>query len=212
MDFAMTEEQQAIFDMAYAFGTDSFDDIAVRAANVYEENERLAFGGTMEVLNVDASGGDDQIVMSASFAADTTISGGDDNDTVEVTSTTHAVNLGVMMGAGDDTTIVRRTHVDTTLMAYGEAGDDTMIVGSSEFENNGNLSQIRGPVSFDGGDSVLGDRLVASDAGIMGGFSYEISDSFIQTHPGRFNIDRTNFAVINYGSVESVRLDGTQAV
>ena len=199
-------------DTLTVFGTDNPDLLEIRSANVYDGTERIAFGGTSEELTVQGGLGDDQIEMFASFAPITRLEGQAGDDWLWIRSSTHAVEVTALGGDGDDRLEATNVHVGTTLTLDGEAGDDFFVVGSDSVADNGNLGLIRGPVTVIGGDSgIVGDSLEASDAAIGGAYGYEITGSYIVTHPGRFNVVRTNFAGIFYDtSLESVRLDGSQ--
>ena len=179
------------------------------AANFYRNLERIAFGRNFEQADLNAVGGHDAIGVFSSLSDQTHIRAGGGNDTINVNSTTHAAGLTIGAGTGNDQIFVKKTHAVTTLDVFGDAGDDTLSVGASLEEDNGNLGQLRGALTFDGGPG--NDQLFVSDGGASGAYGYRITPTQIVNHPGRFNLARDVFAGIFYdGGVEHVRLNGTQ--
>lgn len=198
-------------DTVTTFGTAAADDLIVRVANVYEKGERIAFGSLPEVLNVDAAGGDDHLMISASFADTTNIFGGADHDTFDIVGTTHIQNLSAMMGSGNDTVIIRKVADSTTLVVDGQDDDDHFVVGTYTVANLGNLGQIRGGLSIIGGSSNSGDSLLVNDGALANSFSYIITDQHILNDSEPHGVDRPEFAGVYFdNTLENVRLDGTQ--
>ena len=198
-------------DTVVAVGTEQADSLIVRAANVYSGASRIAFGQLTEVLNVDAIGGSDSLLISASFADATHLSGGDGDDYLDIVGTTHIQNFSALMGAGDDTTIIRKTYDDTTAVVDGQSGDDQFIVGSYSAANTGNLGRMRGRLDIVGGSSDTGDHLRVNDGALSANYSYLISGDHILNDSGPNGFERAEFAGIYFdNTLENVRLDGTQ--
>ena len=198
-------------DTVTTFGTAAADDLIVRVANVYENNERIAFGSNTEVLNVDGVGGADQMIISASFADTTNLYGGEDADHLDIVGTTHIENLSAMMGQGGDTVIIRKVSDGATLTVDGQDGDDMFVVGSYTVANLGNLGRIRGGLNIVGGDSDSGDRLLVNDGALSANFSYLVTDQHILNDSEPGGLERAEFAGIYFdNTLEHVQLDGTQ--
>ncbi len=198
-------------DTVSAFGTAAADDLVVRVANVYAGSERMAFGALPEVLNVDGAAGDDQLMITASFASTTNLFGGADHDTLDIAGTGQLQNLSANMGDGDDTVIIRKVSESANVVVNGDAGDDHFVVGSYTVANRGNLGRIRGNLSLVGGSSNAGDSLLVNDGALTTDFSYIITDQHILNDADPNGFDRSEFAGIFFdNSLENVRLDGTQ--
>ena len=202
-------------DQLNAIGTDADDSIEVRSRRVLLNSDTMAFNGNVEIVSAMGVGGEDHIEMFASIAPETRMEGGDDDDTLVVTSTALADAISTHGGNGDDTTITQYVKNTTTLRQYGDGGDDLFVFGSTMEANNGNLGSLRGEIIVSGGENsdALGeDMIYMNDAGLNIRYSYFSNNSKISPLPGPANLPRPEFAGVSFDeTVEFVQLDGTQA-
>ena len=120
--------------------------------------------------------------------------------------------LAVSLGSGSDTMTIESTHAGTTSVS-GNGGDDTFYVGSTPAANIGNLDRIAGPLTISGGANPAGtmDTLYINDRAKAGNFNYLLTPTSLtnEANPDQPGLTRPFAGVFYDGTMESVRLDGT---
>ncbi len=109
---------------------------------------------------------------------------------------------------------VRSTLEGSTTTIEGNGGDDLFEVASTQAENNGNLDNIRGKLTIEGGADGAGrDEIFINDRGFIGKINYLIDPVQVVNLADPALPPRPNFAGIMFdGTTEFLRLDGTDDV
>ena len=202
-------------DQLNSIGTTADDTIEVRSTRILLNNDTHMYNANIDIAAANGGEGEDYIEMFASVAGEARLEGGQDDDTLKVSSTAHAELITTHGGDGNDTAITRYVREATTLRQFGDAGDDLFVFGSTMADDNGNLGYLSGIISVSGGDntsSLTEDTIYMNDAGLHVPYSYYSHNSRISPLPGPADLPRPEFAGVAFDdTVEFVHLDGTEA-
>ncbi len=163
-------------------GTSGGDSLDVSEGNVSLGSEDVNFAEIGD-LTVNGIQGDDTFNFHSTSAPITTLIGYEGMDKFFVFNTTGATTrLVVFGGSGDDTFELRAAAGGTWTKIYGQAGNDQFDLGSTEADNNGDLSKLSARVVVQGnGDE---DVLNINDHGADGAYDYRVFPRWIVNQPG----------------------------
>lgn len=193
-------------------GNSAANSFLVTPTRVTLGGENMDFDGATERLTINSLAGNDAFTITGSQAGVTRINGGDGAENFTVVATVGSAQLTLDGGNNDDVFTVLSTEAGSRVTQLGGSGNDHFNVGSDLNSDNGQLDQIRGTVSADGGTNTMGgqDRLYVNDHGTNAAYSYYVGPTSITTLPGPLQIARPNFAGVYYNNLlELARLDGT---
>ena len=115
----------------------------------------------------------------------------------EVVAYNGVESLAVHGLAGDDTMSVRSTLASTPVTVHGGDDDDTVHIGSL----GNSLDAILGAVTVNGNAPAASDALFLNDQGDVDSHDYVITST---------TVARTGAALVTYGTIESLTLNGSQ--
>lgn len=196
-------------DKLNMIGSDLIDNVTVYKRRVTNRAEAVLYDGNTEQLFIDTAFLSDTVTVRGLTSPLTIIQTAQGDDQIRIESTSGAERLIINSGVGNDDFLVKSTTEGSSIFLRGNGGDDDFRFGSSFADSNGNLSQLRGSISVDGGASNVQDRIFVNDNGAMSNYDYFVSPSLITNFESANSTARDNFAGISHANIESVRLDGT---